>query len=142
MIFYSWNSVFQKRIDQLQLVDQGFAAVLQVRVELAWRVHLMLGYNVRLRIYKIFSNFIVIMIAFLWKIKLHAFISIILLIYIIRHNSFSLIVHAIHLYIYMYSFFLWTKQHKIKYQCMHGTKKLSILNRDISSLLNTWHDMR
>lgn len=104
MIFYSWNSVFQKRIDQLQLVDQGFAAVLQVRVELAWRVHLMLGYNVRFRIYKIFSNFIVIMIAFLWKIKLHAFISIILLIYIIRHNSFSLIVHAIHLYMYMYSF--------------------------------------
>lgn len=104
MIFYSWNSAFQKRIDQLQLVDQGFAAVLQVRVELAWRVHLMLGYNVRLRIYKIFSNFIVIMIAFLWNIKLHAFISIILLIYIIRHNSFSLIVHAIHLYMYMYSF--------------------------------------
>lgn len=141
MIFYSWNSVFQKRIDRLQLVDQGFAAVLQVRVELAWRVHLMLGYNVRLRIYKIFSNFIVIMIAFLWKIKLHAFISIILLIYIIRHNSFSLIVHAIHLYIYMYSFFPMNKTTQ-NWISMHGTKKLSILNRDISSLLNTWHDMR
>lgn len=141
MIFYSWNSVFQKRIDRLQLVDQGFAAVLQVRVELAWRVHLMLGYNVRLRIYKIFSNFIVIMIAFLWKIKLHAFISIILLTYIIRHNSFSLIVHAIHLYIYMYSFFPMNKTTQ-NWISMHGTKKLSILNRDISSLLNTWHDMR